>query len=82
MGRYDCFILRVWRSLGEDGEQWAARVEHVSGAEALRFGDPEALLQYLRERIAPDRGAAGLYRYLVNEERDTADERRVDNADM
>jgi hypothetical protein len=53
MGRYDCYILRVWRSQGEHGEQWAARIEHVSGTELLRFSDPEALLQYLQERIAP-----------------------------
>ncbi len=52
MRRYDCFILRVWRSHGEHGEQWAGRLEHVSGGETLRFGDPDALLRYLCERIA------------------------------
>jgi hypothetical protein len=56
MGRYDCFILRVWRSQGEHGEQWAGRLEHLSGAETLRFGDPDALLRYLCERIASRAG--------------------------
>ncbi|HWE62492.1 MAG TPA: hypothetical protein VHB98_12335 [Chloroflexota bacterium] len=53
MARYDCFILRIWRSQGDHGEQWAGRLEHLSGTETLRFNDVETLLQYLNERIAP-----------------------------
>jgi hypothetical protein len=52
--RYDCFVLRIWRSEGELGEQWAGRLEHLSGPEIVRFGDPETLLEYLRQHIARD----------------------------
>jgi hypothetical protein len=81
MGRYDCFILRIWRSEGEHGEQWAGRIEHVSGTEHIRFNDPEALLHYLRERFAPGEGGSSRYPRGGNEEEDSANEPEIGDAD-
>jgi hypothetical protein len=53
MARYDWFILRIWRSGHRDGEQWAGKLERMSGGESLRFSDPDLLLDHLRALIAP-----------------------------
>jgi hypothetical protein len=47
MGRYDAFMLRIWRSTAVGGRQWTARLEHLPDGQRLRFTDPEALLAHL-----------------------------------
>lgn len=81
MRRYDCFILRIWRTEGEHGEQWAGRIEHASGTESLRFGDPEILLQYLREHIAPSREHSSRQCHRSRGEGDAADNNRVERTE-
>ena len=49
MTTYHSFLLRIWCSRGEEGEQWVARVEDLQTQEWLRFQDPAALLSYLHE---------------------------------
>lgn len=48
MAHYDTFIVRVWRSIGTDGPQWRARLEHVQQPGTMQFGSLEALLEHLR----------------------------------
>lgn len=53
MARYDTFIVRVWRSIGTDGPQWSARIEHVQRADSRQFGTVQALLDHLRAVAGP-----------------------------
>ncbi len=48
MAQYDSFILRVWRSTGDDGSQWAGRLEHLQQGQSWSFGSLEELLEHLR----------------------------------
>lgn len=44
----DTYLLHLYGSRAAGGWQWAARLEHLSGGESVRFTDPEALLAHLR----------------------------------
>jgi hypothetical protein len=51
MARYDAFLLRVWRRAGEDGDQWAGRLEYLPAGLSLRFTDLDSLLIHLRAAL-------------------------------
>lgn len=53
MTEYDSFVVRIWRSVGRDGQQWAGRLEHLQRAERLQFATLDALLEYLRAVAGP-----------------------------
>jgi hypothetical protein len=58
MERYDSFLVRVWRRSGNHVQQWSGRLEHVQAQIEVRFGDPDSLMAYLRDAIAPMDGVA------------------------
>lgn len=70
MARYDWYILRIWRTGGRGGEQWAARLEVMPDGESARFNQPEVLLDHLRALIQPAK--AGLESAPLDEERNGA----------
>lgn len=51
MPEYDAYLLRLWRSTGSTGRQFAGRIEHLGKGEITQFTDLEALLQHIR-RVA------------------------------
>lgn len=53
MAQYDAFVLRIWRSIGEQGQQWAGRLEHLQLADSLQFSNLDALLEHLRAIAGP-----------------------------
>lgn len=53
MAQYDAFVLRIWRSIGEQGQQWAGRLEHLQVADSLQFSNLDALLEHLRAIAGP-----------------------------
>jgi hypothetical protein len=53
MARYDSFLLRIWRSVGDGGTRWAIRLEHVQQGGQQRFTSLEALLAHLRTLADP-----------------------------
>ena len=53
MAQYDAFVLRVWRSIGERGQQWAGRLEHVQRAESIQFTSVDALVEHLYAIAGP-----------------------------
>lgn len=53
MAQYDAFVLRVWRSIGEHGQQWAGRLEHVQRAESIQCTSVDALVEHLYAIAGP-----------------------------
>jgi len=53
MARYDSFLLRIWRSGGERGPQWAIRLENVQHGDQTHFASLDALLAHLRAIAGP-----------------------------
>ncbi len=53
MARYDSFLLRIWRSVGDGGPQWAIRLENLQHGDQRHFTSLEALLAYLRTIAGP-----------------------------
>jgi hypothetical protein len=49
---YDSFMLRVWRHAGEDGSQWAGRLQHLPDGTTWTFRCPEELLVELARLVA------------------------------
>ncbi len=54
--RYDCYILRTWRSTGAQGVQWSGRLEHVQSGAVVRFSDVRIMLAYLHQLLQVDAG--------------------------
>lgn|GEM_PF-2166932 len=55
MARYDSFMLRVWRSSTESGEQWSGRIEHLQQGTRCDVSSPEELFEQLRQIVAAPR---------------------------
>ena len=56
MAHYDSYLLRIWRSAGDLGPQWAIRLEHMQQGEQHNFSSLEALLSHLRAVAGPLEG--------------------------
>lgn len=54
MPQRDTYMLQIWRGRALGGRQWVARLEQLPGGEQLRFADPRALLEHLRELVTDD----------------------------
>ena len=53
--RYDSFLLRIWRSNGQQGSQVAVHLQHLQSGETVRYEDRDALFAYLRRLLdSPD----------------------------
>jgi hypothetical protein len=53
MTHYNSFLLRVWRNVGEDGPQWAGRLEHLQRGESVPVSSLEELVEHIRARAGP-----------------------------
>ena len=51
-GRYDAYLLRVWRDGPDEENRWAARLEHLPSGTIHRFTSLEALVSGLRPLLA------------------------------
>ena len=49
MPPHDTFLLHIWYSEAVNGQQLAARLEHLPDGQSQHFVGPEALLAYLRD---------------------------------
>lgn len=54
MPRYDAYIVRIWRSIGMEGQQWTGRVEHIHDKDYQQFSSIDELFGYLRTRVGPE----------------------------
>jgi hypothetical protein len=62
MRNMDTFVVRVWGSLADEGEETSLRgvVEHIASGRSDKFHDAEELISFLRkarQRPAPAGGA-------------------------
>jgi hypothetical protein len=49
-GYYNSFVVRVW----SDGQgQFRGRIEHVLTHDSSTFGDPAAVVEFIRTHLAP-----------------------------
>jgi hypothetical protein len=51
IAHYDSFILRVWRSVGDQGHQWSGQLDHVQRRQSWRFTSLDDLIQHLRRTV-------------------------------
>jgi hypothetical protein len=54
MGKYDSYVLRVWRRAHAPSGQWVARLDHIQGHESQSFHDRDTLIAHLVEVLASD----------------------------
>lgn len=53
MAQYDSFLVRVWRNVGHEGPQWAARLEHLQSGESVAVATFTDLVELLGARAGP-----------------------------
>ncbi|HWE64482.1 MAG TPA: hypothetical protein VHB98_22435 [Chloroflexota bacterium] len=46
MAHYHSFLLRIWRSVGEGGEQWTAKLVQLQSGESMH-ADPDQRRHHL-----------------------------------
>ena len=78
MAQYDAFVLRIWRSIGEQGQQWAGRLEHLQLADSLQFSNLDALLAHLRAIAGPLERPADSEPARIEPSRTSSQRRRMD----